>query len=119
MQTFKTFKIQRTNESPLVVHGEMLSSATGNRYYVQVVRTSAGGYVLVIGDYRDDWQTAHEPAGLTGLLYTLRSFDTEPLPLTAQAHLRGQPDLAARQDLLETVDVVLREVGGHAERPQP
>jgi hypothetical protein len=107
----KTFKIHRTNEADLVVTGRLAAESTGDRYYVQVIHTEAGGFVLVVGDYRDGWQTAHQPSSHAGLLHTLRGFDSSPTPPPVMALLHGKDvDVKARQDLLVTVDAVLKEM---------
>lgn len=102
----RTCQIQRTNEPDLVVVGEIIVQATGYRYCVQVVRTAACNFILVVGDYREGWQTAHQVSSFVGLLHTLRSFT--PVP-TVRSLVNGWPD-SEHRDLLGTVDSVLREV---------
>ncbi|MEN6367727.1 MAG: hypothetical protein ABFC88_13025 [Thermoguttaceae bacterium] len=113
----KTFKIQRTNEADLTVTGKVVAEAAGWRYYMRVVETLAGAFVLVIGDQVDEWQTTHYVLSRTGLLHTLHSFDTEPPVPGVRSLVNGWPDdVRVWQDLLEVVDAVLREIGGYADR---
>jgi hypothetical protein len=113
------FKIQRTNEPILEVRGGLVAQATGSYYYVQIIQTTYGGFVLIIGDYCNDWQVTHQPSSYTGLLHLLRSFATEPTPPSVRSLINGWPDSPKiRQDLLDTVDSVLRDVGGQVERPE-
>ncbi len=115
----RTFKILRTNQTPLIVTGAQVAESVGVRHTVQVVRTAAGGFVLVVGDACDNWQVAYEASSLSGLLHTLRSFADEPPTPTVKALVTDRTDSPkVRQDLLEAVDVVLRIVGGHPERPR-
>jgi hypothetical protein len=79
---------------------------------MQVVRTEAGNFILVIGDYREGWQTAHQVSSFAGLLHTLRGLrglhGLTPVP-TVSSLVTGRPD-SEGVDLLETAAAVLREV---------
>lgn len=104
----RTFKIQRTNEALLEVVGMLVAEAVGTRYYVQVIRSVADTFVLIVGDYHDGWQTAHQSPSFACLLHTLRGFDGSPTPPTVMSLLHGRlVDAQVRQDLLETVDAVV------------
>ena len=124
----KTFKIQRTNDTPWEVQGKLVADATGSHFYIQVIQSTVGFFVLVIGNYRDDWQVVHPWSTYSGLMHVLTSFATEPMPATVKSLLIRHPhdpllsqqeqvlSERAHQDLLETVDVVRQEIGNHAER---